>query len=277
MRIFLCLFISCFGLLFGNGVQDATTYHKNSNQQWDAAIAAIDSIAWTGSERVLDVGCGDGKITALLASKVPDGAVVGVDVSESMVRFAAAQFHKPNLSFEVADAANLPFEQAFDKVVSFSTLHWVVEQEKALRGIYKALAPGGEAFIITYGKAPMNLVGLSEKLIGTGEWSGYFPTYRPQRIYYTPEEYQSLLNRCGFDKVELACRWQDHPFLNRDELFQYVKPLINFIGHLPADLQQKFVNEVVDQIQALATSTEDGSIVFKVLILQAVVKSSHGG
>ena len=183
--LLLCLL---FGTIFGSGVQDAATYHKNSSQQWNIAASLIDSLDWKGNERVLDVGCGDGKITALIASKVPQGSVLGVDISESMVNFAACQF--PHLRFEVADAAHLTFEGTFDVVVSFSTLHWVIEQEKALDGLHRALALGGKAYIITYGRAPLNLANLSEKLIKSEAWKGYFPSYQPQRVYYTPEEYK---------------------------------------------------------------------------------------
>ena len=137
-------------------------------------------------KELLDLGCGDGKITALIASQIPHGKIVGLDVSESMVQFASSKFshdERSNLSFVAGDAINLPFEQEFDVVVSFSALHWVVEQERALKEIHRVLVPGGKAFIISYGKAPMNLSTLSEKLICSEEWSAYFPSYVSQKVY----------------------------------------------------------------------------------------------
>jgi SAM-dependent methyltransferase len=76
-----------------------------------------------GSERVLDIGCGDGRITAEIAARVPQGSVIGVDSSHDMIAFASSHFGlelRPNVRFEVADAGSLPFREEFDLVVSFN-------------------------------------------------------------------------------------------------------------------------------------------------------------
>ena len=72
--------------------------------------------------RVLDVGCGDGKVTALIRA----AAVTGCDRSPSMVALAAREH--PECSFVVADARELPFDAEFDVAVSFTALHWVVDR-----------------------------------------------------------------------------------------------------------------------------------------------------
>ena len=100
------------------------------------------------SERILDVGCGDGKITAEIASRVPRGSVVGVDPSSDMIGFARSHFGpatRPNLKFQVADARRLPFQNEFDLVVSFNALHWIPDQDAALGSIHSALISGGNA------------------------------------------------------------------------------------------------------------------------------------
>src|SRR2546430_7948944 len=101
-----------------------------------------------GSERMLDVGFGDGKITAEIASRSPQGSVVGVDPSRDMISFAQHNFGpatRPNLRFEVADARCLPFQNEFDLVVSFNALHWIPEQDTALSSIRSTLISGGRA------------------------------------------------------------------------------------------------------------------------------------
>src|SRR4030095_15665404 len=115
-----------------------------------------ECVAWpclNGSERILDVGCGEGKITAEIASRVPRGLVVGVDPSHDMIGFAQKHFTLAistgaslgNLRFEVADARRLSFKDEFDLAVSFNALHWIPEQDAALRAIRSALIPGGKA------------------------------------------------------------------------------------------------------------------------------------
>src|SRR5205823_701256 len=105
---------------------DAAEYARRSSLQEAMAEEALALLHLEGSERVLDVGCGDGKITAQIAARLPRGAVTGVDSSQDMIAFALSHFAPalwPNLRFEVADARRLPFREEFDLVVSFNALH----------------------------------------------------------------------------------------------------------------------------------------------------------
>src|SRR5271154_6395642 len=104
------------------------------------AEEALGLLDLKGNERVLDIGCGNGKNTSEIAARVAEGSVVGVDFSSNMVAFASSQYGEshPNLKFQVADARYLPFAAEFDLVVSFNALHWVPEQELALRSVHAA-------------------------------------------------------------------------------------------------------------------------------------------
>jgi trans-aconitate methyltransferase len=97
---------------------NASEYNRRSAlQKWlaDKSLAGLDL---RGSERVLDVGCGDGKITAEIAERLPGGSVVGVDSSTRMIEFAREHFvaDHANLGFAVADAVCLFYRDAFDLV-----------------------------------------------------------------------------------------------------------------------------------------------------------------
>src|SRR2546423_2074010 len=132
---------------------DAAGYSRISSLQATMAQEVLALLDLNGSERVLDVGCGEGKITAEIASRVARGSVVGVDPSHDMIEFAEKHFTLSrssgglirNLRFEVADARHLSFKNEFDLAVSFNALHWIPEQDAALRSIYSALIPGGRA------------------------------------------------------------------------------------------------------------------------------------
>ena len=123
---------------------DASDYAQISALQKVMADEVLALLTLEGPERVLDVGCGDGKITAEIAARAPQGAVVGIDPSAEMIAYAQSHWgtnHGSNLRFEVGDARQLPFHQEFDLVVSFNALHWVPEQEQALTSIRTAMKP----------------------------------------------------------------------------------------------------------------------------------------
>ena len=109
---------------------NAADYTRISALQKVMAEEALGLLDLKGAERVLDVGCGDGKITAEIAARVPQGTVVGVDPSVEMIRYAQSHWgteQHPNLRFEAADTRHLPFHEEFDLVVSFNALHWIPE------------------------------------------------------------------------------------------------------------------------------------------------------
>ncbi len=123
----------------------ASEYARISELQHAMAEEVLALLNLKGNERVLDIGCGNGKNTSEIAARVPEGSVVGVDFSTNMITFASSQYSAshPNLTFQVSDARHLPFGPEFDVVVSFNALHWVPEQELALRSIHAALKRRG--------------------------------------------------------------------------------------------------------------------------------------
>src|SRR5262252_4840316 len=97
---------------------DASDYAQISALQKAMADEVLGLLELKGSERVLDVGCGDGKITAEIAARLPQGTMVGVDPSVEMIRYARTHWgtnHGSNMRFEVGDARRLPFQQEFDQ------------------------------------------------------------------------------------------------------------------------------------------------------------------
>jgi len=112
---------------------NAPSYARIAQLQEVMAAEALALLKLNRAERVLEVGCGNGKVTAQIATRVPRGAVVGIDPSSEMIAFASKQFASttyPNLRFQTGDARNLPFRDEFDLVASFNALHWIPDQER---------------------------------------------------------------------------------------------------------------------------------------------------
>jgi trans-aconitate 2-methyltransferase len=172
---------------------DAVAYDRRSALQRAMAEEVLALLDLKGNERILDIGCGNGKTTAEIASHVPRGEVIGVDSSRNMIDFASLHYGpdiQPNLRFQVADARSLAFNQEFDLVVSVNALHWIPEQDKALRSIHTALKPGGcaQLRLVPAGERKSLETVIEEKRL-TEKWSKYFQDFQDPYQHLTANEY----------------------------------------------------------------------------------------
>lgn len=259
--------------LEGKGIQNAEEYRQNSLVQWYWALETIDKYPWQGNERVLDIGCGDGKVTAYITRYLHSGVIVGIDVSQPMIQLSSSLFlpkEYPNLFFLKEDVIALPFIQQFDVVVSFLCLHWVMEQKLALENIYDSLVPEGKALLVVPLKHASNLSIASEQLANSSKWSSYFPDFKWQKVYYTEDEYITLLKEVGFQSAETRVSTIPIKFSYRQELIEWMRPQQLFIRHLPMDIQNCFLNDLADLLMLYHTIGDDGSIIYSTIKMEAL-------
>lgn len=246
----------------------ASDYHRQSSLQQVMAEEQLRRLILEGSERILDVGCGDGKITAAIAARVPHGSVVGIDPSRDMIAFASNHFgppHHANVRFEVADARRLPFQQEFDRVVSFNALHWIPEQETALRSIRTALKTEGRVvlrFVPRGTRQPLEDV--IEEVRQQPQWSSHFAGYRTPHAHFTPEEYRELAERAGFEVVRLEVEDKAWDFETRENFVNFARAtFVEWIQHLPEGRWAEFITEVLDRYQNVAAGSPQEADTFK--------------
>jgi ubiquinone/menaquinone biosynthesis C-methylase UbiE len=144
-------------------------------------------------ERVLDLGCGSGWATRLLARSAGDEVnVVGVDISDEMVRQArAASQDFDNILFDVGSAAQIPWEEDFfDKVLSVESFYYYPDQDRALAELFRVMAPKGRLFILInlYTDNPYSL-----------QW---VPKLKVPVHVRSAAEYVELLEKHAFENVE---------------------------------------------------------------------------
>src|SRR6266705_865577 len=240
---------------------NAAEYYHRSSLQEAMAQEVLALLDLKGSERVLDVGCGDGKITAEIASRVPRGSVVGVDPSGDMISFAQSHFGpatRPNLRFEVADARCLPFQDEFDLVVSFNALHWIAEQDAALTSIHSALISGGKAQLrLVATGARKSLENVVEETRRTSKWSAYFRDFLDPYLHLTSDEYAAMAERNGFRVLRVSTRDHAWDFGSRAAFSAFCAVgCVAWTSRLPASDRADFMNDVLDRYRAVAA---DGS------------------
>ena len=247
---------------------DAAEYSRRSSLQEAMAQEVLALLDLKGSERILDVGCGDGKITAEIASSASKGSVVGVDPSREMISFAQSHFGPaklPNLRFLVADARCLPFENEFDLVVSFNALHWIPEQQAALSSIRSTLVSGGKAQLrLVPTGARKSLEKVVEETRRTSKWKAYFRGFDDPYLRLTPEEYAALAERSGFRVLRVSTKDHAWDFGSRVAFAGFCAVgCVAWTSRLPTAERTDFINDVLDRYQAVADHDSGEENTFK--------------
>jgi trans-aconitate methyltransferase len=186
---------------------DSALYDDRHSFVWKESTDLIGLLNPQPGERILDLGCGTGHLTAQIAALGAE--VIGLDSSPSMVALARQNF--PKLKFQLLNARDFHFDTPFDAVFSNAALHWVREANAAVRCIAEALKPGGRLVLEMGAKGNIARVmaGVEEVLRAAG--------YPAQHTWYFPSlgEYSVLLEQHGFE-VQFARtfpRWNklEHP------------------------------------------------------------------
>ena len=221
-----------------------------------------------GATRILDVGCGDGKITAQIAARSPKDSVVGIDPSRDMIAFARSRFGpttRPNLRFAVADARDLPFAQEFDLVVSFNALHWIAQQEVALASIHSVLIPDGKAQLrLVVAGARKSLEYVVEETRQSPKWGVYFQDFRDPYLRLTSNEYAATAERNGFQVLSVETRDHAWDFGSRTAFAAFcMVGCVAWTDRLPEAKRPEFVGDVLNRYRAIAADSSEEGQTFK--------------
>jgi trans-aconitate 2-methyltransferase len=233
-------------------VWNAEDYAKNSASQYTWAKELIPKLKLSGNEVLLDVGCGDGKVTAVIAQCLPRGCVVGVDNSEGMIHLAQCSFPQeayPNLSFQRMDARVLTFQEKFDRVFSNAALHWILDQSAVLAGIQRSLKAGGQLLLQMGGKGnAKDVLSILDDLLFEAPWKRFFKGFTFPYAFCGTEEYGALLVEAGLEpkRVELMPKIMN---LNGAEgLAGWIRTTwLPYTERLPLEQRDAFVKEIVNR------------------------------
>lgn len=228
---------------------NASDYEQHSQAQQNWARELITKLALTGSEDVLDLGCGDGKVTAELAGFVSSGTVTGVDSSGAMIDLAATRYpctRYPNLSFRIMDARNLEYDACFDVVFSNAALHWVRDHRPVVAGLYQSLRPGGRILLQMGGKGnAAYILSVLAELQGEPQWQRYFEGFEFPYGFYATDEYTSLLRDAGFRIERLELIPKDMQHAGPDGLQGWIRTTwLPYTQRIPQARREQFIEAI---------------------------------
>jgi SAM-dependent methyltransferase len=229
---------------------NAAQYAQQGRFVADLAGGVFELLAPKPGERILDLGCGDGALTAKL---VASGAnVIGVDSSSSMVKAAQTL----GLDARVLNAEDLPFESDFDAVFSNAVLHWVRNQEAMLASVHRALKPGGR-FVAEMG-GHGNIAAIRVALAGVlRQWE--LDSYAMDNNFFPSDtQYRAKLESAGFIVNEIALIPRPTKLTEsgmRGWLETFRRGLLD---QLPLDRRESAIEETVALLKPVLYTEEGG-------------------
>jgi trans-aconitate 2-methyltransferase len=209
---------------------NAAEYHRVSAPQFQWGQRVLKQLRLRGDECLLDAGCGTGRLTRMLLESLPNGRVIGLDLSRNMLLHARenleADFGR-RAGFVAADLVTLPFSSCFDGIFSTASFHWVLDHEALYRSLYEALRPGGWLHA-QCGGGP-NLQRLRQRvrdLSLNDEFSEWLGNFQEPWFFSDAEEAASRLRATGFENDETGLEQADFNASNADELQQYLRTFV---------------------------------------------------
>ena len=231
-------------------------YANISALQRAMAEDAVASVQFAGNDQVLDVGCGDGHVTRMIAGMVPDGYVVGIDPSQGMLGEAVRGDRPgpPGPSFARADVRDLPFPQNFDVAVSFNALHWVPQQQRALKQIASVVRPGARVLIqVVCASERPSVEAVAMTLCDRPHWAPRFAGFSAPFIHVDPEYFGELATRAGLAVADLTVTDRQWDFGTRERFSRWCAVgSAAWTDRLTVDDRTRFIGELVSAYEAVS-------------------------
>jgi trans-aconitate 2-methyltransferase len=236
---------------------NAESYHRVSGPQTLWGRRVLSRLSVRGDERVIDAGCGTGRLTGELMQLLPEGRMVAIDRSWNMLLTARANLRPefgPRISFVRVELPTLPFTAWADLVFSTATFHWVKDHPTLFREVLRSLRPDGRLFA-QCGGGP-NLVGarnLAEEVMRRDPFAACFQDWSGVWEYSTAELAAERLHAAGFVDVSTSLEPAPTTLVDEASYREFVTTVIynTHLEHLPeGPLRLRFIDEVTRRAAA---------------------------
>lgn len=248
-------------------------YAANSAAQLAWARELIAKLNLRGDEHILDVGCGDGKVTAELACALPRGSAIGIDASPQMIKFAKKSFPPGkfrNLAFRIMDARKIRFVRQFNCVFSNATLHWVDDHQAILKGAAAVLRSGGRLVVSCGGKGNAQDVFVALRgVIRLERWRSFFRKLEKPYFFYSPAEYEKWLPRFGFKACRVQLTPKDATYDRPEGFAAWLRTTwLPYTQRVPENMREEFIAAVVERYVARHPPDADGCVNVRMVRLE---------
>ena len=230
---------------------DACSYHAVSEPQFEWGKRVLASLELAGDETVVDAGCGTGRLTALLADRLPNGSIVALDRSDNMARVASKTLvSHARATVAVADISAMPFPAMFDVVFSTATFHWILDHDTLFAELQRVLRPGGLLHAQCVGGANLRRIqGRAYELAQTPEFAPMFTSWKWATHYADVQPTTRRLRSAGFADIEVTLEAAPFAFPNASAFATFVSTVVlrAFLARISNDdLRRKFVHRITE-------------------------------
>lgn len=252
---------------------NGSDYAKNSSAQAKWAEELIAQLSLTGNEHLLDIGCGDGKITAAISRILDRGLVVGIDASENMIAEAkkehAGAFHR-NLSFICMDATKIDLQQKFDIAFSNAALHWIKDHGPVLSATRHHLQ-GKKKILFQMGGSgnAEEISAVIDSMTKQDVWKKYYSDFAVPYYFYGIEQYEEWLPEYKYKPARIELILKDMVHDGVDGLKGWLRTTwFPYTDMLPVHKRELFFDQVVRDYTDIVPVDSEGRTHVKMMRLE---------
>ena len=230
---------------------NAVDYAQSSSIQQQWARELLIKLNLRGNETLLDIGSGDGKVTAEIAHCLSNGSVIGIDNSEEMIALTKNKYPQdrfPNMSFQQHDASRLTFINEFDVVFSNATLHWILNQRPVVQGIMKSLKQNGKILLQMGGRGnAADVLEEFDTFRKNNKWQVYFRDFTFPYGFYDAGEYRQWLQEAGFQEIRAELIPKNAVHANRTAFEAWIRTTwLPYTQRVPEKERGEFIALIAD-------------------------------
>ncbi|NHI92864.1 MAG: class I SAM-dependent methyltransferase [Candidatus Lokiarchaeota archaeon] len=230
---------------------DASFYNEKSIEQYKLGLNLLNELEFHENEKILDLGCGTGKLSIAMAERYPSCEIIGIDLDQNMINQAKMNLKKEkinNISFLTVDFLKYTPNFLFDVIFSNSVIHWIDDKKAVFQKIKEILNTNGRVGIQMPSSNNLSeITTLFIKPIENLNLQNYFEHWRFPMKRISQKKLKSIIDQLEFSNIKIIERDVGINFKNFEELLDFLQsaPLRPIISYIPDDLKKDYLESLL--------------------------------